>query len=155
MKKTVGQVYGALDDLVNNTIAKLAPELLVKTEHGVVIYNRYLLRRVPHGVEVFKRATDGVKMFGSSKLALVWVILDHNGRVNDALRVEHLGVLLDGVKVDITIHRRDFVENTGGRWFINQAKLGRDMARQRQFISEIDKYTILAQRLCQQKRTRT
>lgn len=147
--------YHNLENMVNNTVVKLASEILIKTAHGIVVYNKYLIKNNSNSVDVIKRSTDKVRKFDSSKIALLWVIFDHHGKVNDSANIEYIGKMLAGTKIDIESHRRLIKITNSGSKYIYQCKLQHDLLRQKRFMGELDKYTILAQQLCQQKRTRT
>ena len=59
------------------------------------------------------------------------------------------------IKVDIDIHRNIVSKKSGEQCFIAYCKLQQDLVRQKQFISERDKYVILAQQLCNNKRIKS
>lgn len=155
MKKTINEIYSELSSLIQDVFCELAPEIFIKTNSGIVIYNRYLIRKQANSIDVLKRSTEQIKTFGSMKTAVTWTLLDNYGRINDALRVEQLDKLIDGVNVDIIIHKDIVSKKVGEQYFIAFCKLQHDISRQKQIISERDKYMILARQLCANKRIKS
>jgi hypothetical protein len=88
--------------------------------------------------------------FNTAKNALTWALLDMYDKIAEAKRVRELDTFLSSVEVDIQIHRRYLKTSDPEKFLIYYSKHQNDVRRQKQFLSEIDKYYILAQR-CQQR----
>jgi hypothetical protein len=151
--RLISQVYAQLAQLVKDGYAKVADEVIVETEFGTVVFNRYVIREISNGVELINRSGTKTMTFSSSKHALVWAILDRHNKIRESNRLLELDCLLSSAQIDAQIHER--LKRKGGidQHLINHSKLQYDLSRQKQFREEIDKYTILAQK-CQQLRTK-
>jgi hypothetical protein len=151
--KIISQIYSQLAQLVNQGYAKVADDVIVDTEFGTVVFNRYVIRPINNGVELINRSGTKDMTFSSSKHALVWAILDRHNKILEANRLIELDCLLSSSQIDAQIHER--LKRKGGidQHLINHSKLQYDLARQKQFREEIDKYIILAQK-CQKLRTK-
>jgi hypothetical protein len=151
--RIISQVYSQLAQIVNDGYAKIADDVIVETEYGTVVFNRYVIRKIDNGVELINRS--GIKniTFSCPKHALVWAILDRHNKILESDRLIELDCLLSSAQIDAEIHQR--LKKKGGtdQHLIHHSKLQHDLARQKQIREEIDKYTILAQK-CQQLRTK-
>jgi hypothetical protein len=150
--KTINDVYQQLASIVNSTYSEIGAELLVSTKYGVVVYNKYLIRKNNWDFEVVSRTGSETLMFGSAKNALIWAILDHHTKISESKRVRELDGLIHGVGIDCRIHTNLKNKGTVEGYLIYSSKLQHDQQRQKQFLYEIDKYIKLAQK-CQQTRT--
>lgn len=150
--KTIDEVYDQLASVVIDVYTKENNNLLIRTQHGIVVYNKYLIRKSKQNFEIILRYGSDHMLFGSAKNALIWAILDHHTKVPEAKRVKELDSFIHGTQVDCEIHHN--LKNKGNteNFLIHSSKLQRDKERQRQFLYEIDKYNIMA-RKCQQTRT--
>jgi hypothetical protein len=151
MDAAISAVYGELVGIVNRTMESVAEHTLVKTEHGVVIYNKYVLRKTVNGVELYVRAgVQPIISFSCAKHALIWAILDHNNKIMEAKRVRELDTQYAGVTVDVAIHTKLRSSGNSEKYLINSSKLQHDLDKQKQIVAHLDKYTIVAQG-CQNK----
>ena len=152
--KIISQVYAQLATLVNEGYAKMAADVIVETEYGTVVFNRYVIREIDTGVELINRAGTKTMTFSSSKHALAWSILDNSNKILESKHLHELDCLLSSAQIDAQIHER--LKKKGGveQHLINHSKLQYDLARQKQFREEIDKYIMLAQK-CQKLRTKS
>lgn len=152
-QKTINDVYSQLVTVVNSTYDKIGSDILISTKQGIVVYNKYLIRKTSGGFEVVSRTSSEVHSFGSSKNALVWVILEYHTKIPESKRVRELDGFIYGVEIDRQIHSKLKLKGTTENYLIQSSKLQRDQERQKQFLYEIDKYIMLAQK-CQQTRTK-
>lgn len=150
--KTINNVYDQISLIVNNTYSEFGGELLVPTPHGVVVFNKYVICQTPTGYEVHIRTQSDVHEFGSAKNALVWIILDHHLKIADSKRLKELDGFIHSVDIDSRIHSKMRTGTTTEKYLIHSSKLQRDREKQKQFLNEIDKYTMIAQK-CQKMRT--
>jgi hypothetical protein len=154
MTKTISDIYSELASVVNSTYSRVSGSVLIRTGRGIVVYNSYLITTNNEVTEVYVRTGDDTPLiFGSVKNALVWIILYHHDRIPEARRVRDIDMFLTGIKVELEIHKKAQKKGGPEKYLINFSKLQNDIAKQKQFLSEIDKYYILAQR-CQQTRTK-
>jgi hypothetical protein len=125
--------------------------VLFKTDQGIVIYNRYVIFKTKSGIKLASRyGIAEIMNFNTVKNALVWALLDMNNKIAEAKRVRDLDTFLSSVEVDIQIHRRYLDTKDPEKYLIYYSKHQNDVRRQKQFLREIDKYYILAQR-CQER----
>jgi hypothetical protein len=150
--KSINEVYNQLSSVVNNTYATIGKDILIPTKHGIVVYNTYLIRKTTTDFEIASRTNSEVITFGSARNALVWAILNHHCKIYESKRVRELDILIHGIDIDLKIHTKLKSKGSTENYLIQSSKLQRDKERQRQFLYEIDKYIILAQK-CQQTRT--
>ena len=152
--KIISEIYSQLAAIVNQGYAKAASEVIIQTEYGTVVFNRYLIRQIDNGVELVNRRGIAPLTFSNSKHALAWAILDFHNKILECDRLHKIDCLLSSSQIDAQIHER--LKRKGGveQHLINHSKLQYDLSRQKQFREEIDKYIILAQK-CQQLRTKT
>jgi hypothetical protein len=150
--KSINDVYSQVKGVINETYNEIGNEILVPTQYGIVVYNKYVIRKIKTGVEIIVRTTSTSHQFGSAKNALIWAILDHHTKISESKRVKELDGFIYGVDVDRQVHTK--LKDTGNteNFLIQSSKLQRDKERQNQFLIEIDKYNIIAQK-CQQTRT--
>lgn len=153
-KQILSQIYSQLVNIVNQGYAKAARNIIVDTDYGTVVFNRYLLRPIPNGVELINRRGVKPLTFANSRHALAWAILDHHNKILECDRLYQLDCLLSSAQIDAQIHARLKTRGSVEQHIINHSKLQHDLLRQKQFREEIDKYIILAQK-CQKLRTKT
>jgi hypothetical protein len=151
--RIISQVYSQLSQLVSEGYAKVAEDVIVDTEYGTVLFNRYVIRKIDTGVELINRSGTRNMTFSCSKHALVWAILDRHNKIQESDRLLQLDCLLSSAQIDAEIHKKLKGKGSPEQHLIHHSKLQHDLARQKQFREEIDKYTILAQK-CQQLRTK-
>ena len=149
--KSISDVYSELSSVVKRGYEKVGDSVLMKTEYGIIIYNRYAL--VKHKGVLKLVIRDGypeIMEFNTAKNALVWAILHRNTKMSEANRVEQLDKNIAAMNVEIALHRK--LQNTADveKYLIYSSKLQNNLLRQKQFLTELDKYIILAQR-CQQR----
>ena len=150
MNQIINEVYSQLANVVTKTYSKVAHEVLIKTSHGIVVYNKYVIRNIPTGFEIVSRTGTRTRIFSSAKNALVWAILDHHNKFFESDRVEELDATISSLEVACKIHEKLKKRGNTENYLIQTNKLQRGRTRQKQFIYEIDKYIILAQK-CQTK----
>lgn len=150
--KTINDVYKQISSIVNNTYSEFGNDLLIPTSHGVVVFNKYVICQTPTGFEVHVRTQSDIHEFGSAKNALVWIILDHHLKIADSKRLKELDGFIHSVDIDSKIHSKMRTDTTTEKYLIHSSKLQRDREKQKQFLNEIDKYTMIAQK-CQKMRT--
>jgi hypothetical protein len=149
--QAIAELYSQLSGVVSNAYSKVGDKVLFKTEQGIVIYNRYVIFRTPSGIKLANRyGITEIMSFNTAKNALTWALLDMHDKIAEAKRVRELDTFLSSVEVDIQIHRRYLKTSDPEKFLIYYSKHQNDVRRQKQFLSEIDKYYILAQR-CQQR----
>ena len=154
LNEAISQIYSELSNVINRTMIKSANELLIRTEHGIVVYNKYVLVKLEDGVDLYLRSGIYEKLhFNTAKNALIWAILDHNIKITDAKRVKELDTLLQSASVDVEIHKNYKKKKKIDEYLIFYSKYQHALDKQKQFLAELDKYTILAQR-CQFKGTK-
>ena len=147
----IADLYSQLSEVVTKTYAKVGDQVLMKTEKGIIVYNRYVIFRTPSGIKLANRyGHKEIMSFNTAKHALVWALLDYNNQVVAAKRVVELDTFMSSVEVDLQIHRRYMTTKDPEKYQIYYSKHQNDVLRQKQFLREIDKYYILAQR-CQQR----
>lgn len=140
MDQTISDVYSELSGVVNSTYAKVADRILIKTAHGIVVYNKYVIRKTAGGIQVICRTGTRDLDFGSAKNALIWAILDHNNLVYESKRVLELDCFLASAQVDAEIHRRGKTKGNIERHLIQHSKLQCALDKQKQFLYELDGY---------------
>lgn len=154
VNQMISQVYSDLNKVVKIAMTKAADDTLIKTEHGIVIFNKYLLVTLDEGVDLYLRSGQQDKIhFNTAKTALIWAILDHNIKITDAKRVRELDVLITSSKIDAEIHKNYKKKKNIDDYLIFYSKYQHALDKQKQFLAELDKYTIQAQR-CQTKGTK-
>jgi hypothetical protein len=144
-RQIISDIYSQLATVVSSTYEKFADKILVQTELGTVVFNKYLIKDNSTGVDLVFRSGDQIA-FSSSKTALAYCILDYNNRIMASKRLAELDKLLSSVEIDIDIHKKLKSRGTIDQHVIYHCKLQHDLMRKQQIREEIDKYLITAQR---------
>jgi len=153
-RQIIRDIYSQLVTVVNSTYEKFADRVLLTNGDGIVIFNRYFIRQAESGVELVFRNSGNVLQFSSSKIALVYSILDFYNQIMAAKHLLELDRLLSGIEINIKIHRKLKSRGDIDQHIIYHSKLQHDLDRKRQIREEIDKYSILAQQ-CYKLRNKT
>ncbi len=154
VNKSISEVYSELSNIIGKTMSKVAHGVLFKTERGVVVYNKYVIVKTADGVDLYTRTgQEEIMSFNSAKTALIWSILDNSLQVSAARRVRELDTLLYSANFDVEVHKTYKKKTKTEDYLIYYSKYQHAKGRQKQFLLELDKYTILAQR-CQSKGTK-
>jgi hypothetical protein len=149
--KTISDVYSELSSIILRGYEKVGDSILMKTEHGIIVYNRYAIFKSNGGIKLgIRDGSPDIIEFNKAKNALVWAILHRFTKISEANRVLHLDAMIAAMDVEIAIHRKLQKTKDSEKYLIYSSKLQQNIARQKQFLSELDKYIILAQR-CQQR----
>lgn len=139
-----------LDKLLPYISTKLINNLIYTNDQGYVLYNKYEIIKVKDHYEV-DRNTDGSKfLFSKLRNAATWAILDRYNKIFEAKRVLELDSILSSINVEVQIHKRLQKIGTLESREINRDKYLIDVAKQKQFQWELDKYIIMA-KTCQSK----
>jgi hypothetical protein len=144
-RQIISDIYSQLATVVSSTYEKFADKILMQTEHGTLVFNRYLIRDNSTGVDLVLRNGDQIA-FSSSKTALAYCILDYNNKILASKRLAELDRLLSSVEIDVEIHRHLKRRGSIEQHVIYHSKLQHDLMRKQQIREEIDKYLITAQR---------
>jgi hypothetical protein len=144
------KIYKKFKHMVEKTMSEITDKVIIHTNNIYVVYNKYAIIKDGSGYLVHRRGDGREFSFNTMKHAVVWSILDSNLKCYEADRVLQLDKLLESVKVDTAIHTK--LKNLGDmeKFMINTIKLQTDRDRQRQFISELNKYIITAD-ICHKK----
>lgn len=152
-KKNTRDAYQQLEHIISSTLEDVAHKIMIRLSDDIVIYNRYAIED-GDTVTVRNRGGDVIAQFYWVKLAVLWTILQHDGKYYEANRITHLNRMLGGVITDMQIHDRLSRRGEESSRFISRTKLEVDRGRYRQIMHELDKYSILA-RMCQEKRNKS
>lgn len=152
--KTINDVYSELSSIVSRTYSKIGNQILIRTERGIVVYNKYAIFKTKSGIKLALRdGQQDVIPFNSAKNALIWILLYHHNKIYESKRVYELDTFIYSAEIEAEIHKRGQKTKDPEKYLINYSKHQTDVAKQKQFLKEIDKYYILAQ-TCQQQGTK-
>lgn len=115
-----------------------------------ILYDQYSVQRHDKSFIVTRFRDQREFKFNRIRNATAWAILDKHNKFYEATRLYELDTKLEGIKIDVAIHRR--LKNTDSLedYLIYSDKYENDLIRQQKFQRELDKYIIMA-KYCQQR----
>lgn len=153
--KSIDDVYLSLSKIVNSTYGALADKVLVVTNNNVVLFNKYAIQRIPTGYRVASKMTFTVLEFSSSRSALVWAILDHHSRSNDAQRVIYLDSKISSMDIETSIHKRIKIGAEWERASILDSKINVDNAKRAVLLVELNRLVLSAKKIMERDMQKT
>jgi hypothetical protein len=138
-----------LEQVIMAVLPDLLPTLIIDTDDGGwILFGRYTIYKAKDGM--YRVNTVGnmmqSKFFNRLRNAATWVVLYQQNRVSDANRVHELDTIIAGLDVEQQQHRRLKNSRDTSQYLIQLTKLTENVLKQKQFITEIDKYNITAQK---------
>jgi hypothetical protein len=146
----------SLETIVEQTMVELIDEIIIKLDSKYVVYNQYTIERTQTGIEVFRRRDYSSRCFNQMRTAMMWIIFDYKHRFSDRDAVKTLDTQLLSIEIDKKIHGKLKIKNSDDLFLYSlfSTKLQTDKLKQRRILSEIDKYSKLANSISVQTRTK-